>query len=67
MEMNRKVTTSANSVRLRLASSVNSGMPGPSRDGNHGFPVGGNVLSCGIAGTGEQGNGGRVSATEGDV
>lgn len=67
MAMTSWMMTNARTARPRSGMSGIAGMPGRFRYGNHDFALAANVLSCGVAGIGEQGKGGRVSASGEDM
>ncbi len=67
MEITSSMNTNACSAQLLSGLSGNTGMPEWFRIGNHEVAPGASVLSCGVAGIGEQGKGGRVSASGEDV
>ncbi len=67
MKITSLMKTNACTARSRSGLSGNPGMPEPFCIGNHEVAPGTSVLSCGIAGIGGQGKGGRVSASGEDV
>lgn len=67
MQITSLMNTNACTAQLRSGVSGTTGMPGWFRIGNHEVAPGASVLSCGVAGIGEQGKGGRVSPGGEDV
>ena len=67
MEISSLMNTNACTAQLRTDLSGTAGTPGWFRIGGHEVAPGASVVSCGVAGVGDQRNGGRVSAGGEDV
>jgi len=67
MEISIVMNTDACTARLRASRSRTGGTPERFRNGNHEVAPGAGALSCAFAKGGEQGKGGRVSASGEDV